>query len=479
MQINILIYTDYDQINENDDLFSWGITELRKLIRHKTRRIGDFKVELQYRFASQDHPQKLTRDFLSKYQQLWVLCFNTARTSPYELDVDEVQELKEWMDKGGGLLVAGDHAAGFCKTGNPATFNTHGRSLGEPMKRAGQLRVWEGPPTACTDKPLKNRDNFNTCEGSDPEKLDSIESQSDEAALKLLPSRGTPHKLLWLGKDARGAPTFIERLPDHPHEGKLVIPRDLDGDWPPNSPFPVVAAKARDKRFPAENREYALVVAFDGDPAKVGRIVADSSFHHYININLSGLPERDSAGLPTPGSDLDQVAQFYGNLAMWLTPRDLRKQYKLDLFFQLATDPDVFEVRGSGIANLGQVAQYVLNLKRGGADLLPLIDSSEPEIAPQRMDELLVNILGIGSSSDMLTSEEQTTILGGIIEAHHNFFTARGAVTPAWLDTKPLPMNMIKEGIELASELQPSVEGKVLPLFQLAANEFEEDAGDS
>jgi len=153
------------------------------------------------------------------------------------------------MDIGGGLMVAGDHAAGFCDVGNPQKFGVHGRSLGEPMRRARQLRVWFGPPTACTDQPLAQRDNFNTCEGDDPEVLDDIESQSDASATSLLPLSSAPHPLFWWKRDDAGNIIPIEKFPDHPHESKLLELDELDDEWPSDFPLPKVAAKARTGDF--------------------------------------------------------------------------------------------------------------------------------------------------------------------------------------------------------------------------------------
>jgi hypothetical protein len=466
--VRILIYTDYEEINEDPHLYSWGLTELKKFVPYKTHNIAQFNIDLQHRFASKLKPQRLTRDFLLPYHQLWVLGFNTVREPPYELDAEEIDALEDWMNKGGGLLVAGDHAAGLCDQGDLQTFGAHGRSLGEPMKRAGQLRVWQGPPTACVDKPLKDRDNFNTCEGDDPDKLDLSEFQSDGEALKLLSLPGPPHRLFWFGKDAQGNLTLIQRFPDHAHESKLVIPKQLNGEWPPKSPMPVIAAMARDKRFPKEQRDYPVVVAFDGDTVDVGRIVADSSFHHYLNINLSGLLERDGTGYPVPGSDLDQIAQFYGNLALWLTPKTLRANIKSDLFFRLAVDPDVFEVRGTGVMNLGRVARYALALRFGEADLHRLVAVTEHEGKFHSFSELVAAISLGSPSSAVLSESEQAISLGAVIEAHHNYFEERGAVTPYWLEEKPEPLAMIKNGISLVQAVEPSLGDKLLPLFERA-----------
>lgn len=461
--IRILIYTDYDQIDDNEDPQGWGITELRKLITYKTHRFADFVVERRYRFESMPRPLRLTSDFLCQYDELWVLAFNNARESPFELNKDEVDALFEWMNKGGGLMVAGDHAAGFCDTGNPQTFGAHGRSLGEPMKRAGQLRKWVGPPTACTDKPLADRDNYNTCEGSDPEELDLIESQSDANPAKLLQLRGVPHSLFIINETKGAAINLINRFPDHPHESQLLELTTLDDDWPPGSPLPVTAAKARDKRFPAEQRDYPLVIAWDG-PGQYGRIVADSSFHHYLNINLAGIPDRDASGFPVPKSALDQIGNFYRNLALWLVPRDKRNQMKLGALYRLATDPDVFEVRGSGYASLGQAGQYVINEKWRLEDLSWLIRYAETDHSKD-LDSVLSELLLPEDFGDKL-SRDQTITLGAVIDAFHQDFAAQGAITPDWLKERPDPLKMITNGLESLRAIESSAGEKLLSLLK-------------
>lgn len=456
MEFKILIYTDYDQINEKEDPKSWSIRDLKKFIRYKTQTLGDFIIDRRYRFESKSEHLRLTPEFLSQYHELWVLCLNTVRMDPYQLDAGEVEALLNWMNSGGGLLVAGDHGAGFCDIDDPKTFETYGKSLGEPMKRAGQLRNWNGPPTACIDGiPLEKRDNHNTCEGNNPEKLDDISSQSDASAAKLLKLGGEPHPLFLLTNK-----TLIERFPDHPHESALIELTKLDGDWPKGSSLPVTAAKARDKRFPKESREYPLVIAWDG-PAQYGRIVADSSFHHYLNINLAGIPERDSHGLPVPKSDLDQIATFYRNLAIWLLPRDERNRMKLDLLYRLAVDPDVFEVKGSGYGNLGRAVHYVLNEKWEMTDLHWFIRHAETDHSKD-LDNLLAAILFPEDFGENL----RTVVLGAIIHAYHREFSARGAITPDWLEEKPDPLEMLSNAIESIIAIEPAIGEKLRSLLQ-------------
>jgi hypothetical protein len=57
---------------------------------------------------------------------------------------------------------------------------------------------------------------------------------------------------------------------------------------------------------------YYIVIAYDGSIAGVGRIVADSTWHHHMNVNLKGFPPGDSM--------IAQFARFYVNLAVWLSP---------------------------------------------------------------------------------------------------------------------------------------------------------------
>lgn len=463
-QIKILIYTDFSQINEDEAPHSWGITELRKLVQHKTRTLGNFVLDRRFRFESRSPHLRLTSELLDQYHELWVLCFIGARKPPFELDEEEVAALLDWMNKGGGLLVAGDHAAGFCDIGDPETFNTHGRALGEPMKRAGQLRDWVGPPTACIErKPLKDRDNYNTCEGDDPERLDNIKFQSDAQPARLLSMRGEPHSLFVVSDQKSAAVNLITRFPDHPHESRLIELTELDGDWPAGSPLPVTAAKARDRRFPTETREYPLVIAWDG-PGQYGRIVADSSFHHYININLAGIPERDGSGLPVPNSPLDEIANFYRNLAVWLLPRDVRNQLKLDLLFRLAIDPDVFEVRGTGYASLGHAAQYALNMKWQLEELHWLLRHAESDHSKE-LDQLLTNVLIAEDLSSNL-SVSQIVLLGAVIDSYHHDFALQDAETPDWVERRPDPIEMIRNGIDKVRPNDPSLGDKLLSLLE-------------
>ncbi len=79
------------------------------------------------------------------------------------------------------------------------------------------------------------------------------------------------------------------------------------------------------------NRPFNLIVAFEATPDDhgntLGRAVAESSFHHFVDYNWD-----TSAGCPSfvaepPGDQLmrepeklEDVKTYVGNLALWLAP---------------------------------------------------------------------------------------------------------------------------------------------------------------
>jgi hypothetical protein len=467
--VRILIYTDYDGINENSDPHGWGITELRKLIRFKSTNFMNFKFDWIYRFASKTDPTRLTGRLLCQYDQLWVFGVIHLAKDPYRLNAEEVEALGNWMDGGGGLLFAGDHAVGSCRDGKPETFSVHGRALGEQMKRAGSLRVWEGPPTACVDRNLSERDNYNTCEGDDPERLDDSTFESDSLASELIHERSALHKLFWFGKSAAAGVSPIERFPDHQHESKLHLPSEYGSEWP-LAARPVVVAKVRDKRFPNEDRIYPVVIAYDGDMADVGRIVADSSFHHYINSNLVRIPERNAAGFPVAKSHLDQMAQYYLNLAIWLIPKTLRQTLKLQMFFDIASHPDVFEVRGTGSRVLGAVGRNVLMRKFGEENLYQFVEV-DSDTKDRGVDHLVEAILLPTSSIIGLSEDQRTLLLGSIIETYHQFFQDQGAITPDWIKFEPNHLDILKTGLKSSGASIPSIGEKLESMLEMASKE--------
>lgn len=450
-KLRILFYGD-DRVNDDPGALTFGITDLMRFITEGLKGVVDVQIEFVHRHqrdrATRKEIQganKLAWDFIKDYHELWIFgdrfanfhSVDVKTKQPYnELDEYEQEVLLEWM-KDNGVFLTGDHSEFVSTMTSPdvcvedhARFISRGAALGRFVPRAHQLRIWEGPPTNCTDDP---HDNFNTIQGPDPLVLDlnGDRLQFDSIPQNLIhPS--TAHKLFsWIDESGQLVPITV--FPDHKHEGKIVEPtvEELDDNWPAGSPRPGVVARGNDKRPFAMGREYDLVVAFDGDLANVGRIVADSSFHHYLNINLSSLVGRDTGGSPLPGTALGQMAQYYCNLALWLAPQTMREAIKLDLFANLANHPLVQSAKGMSRDTLGKAARRAAEIQVGASNLYQLLGT--PSLEGAALDDLLTvallreaqpALLANAIADPALANTDQ--IFGAIIQEFHDFFSAQG-----------------------------------------------------
>jgi hypothetical protein len=410
--VNILFYTDYEGVNLDSDVDSianeFGVRILRDLLVGDDSDVATFQIALLNRHEPTQASQKLTSTLLEGFDQVWFFGIRLAnRTSEpdNELTNAEVAALAAWMADG-GVLMAGDHS-----NPRPSDADPHlnpllnlGRAIGHRVPRAGALRRWEGGP------PISGSDAYNT-QVPTPEvpigQIESLVAQEDEWPQQLIlktyaPSGGGPldptqpygrrvHRLFC----GRTAP--ITAFPDHMHEGHLIVPTTLPADtWPSGpsgQPRPEVIAQGTDKR---SGEIYDLVVAYDGDEADVGRVVADSTWHHYFNVNLKGFP--------SGGSVLSQLAQYYVNLAVWLSPRSKRAQISCWLLWKLLHSPTVEMAYRNSRSDLGRAAAGVLRRTAGPCVIRDVFDP----------------VARSTSAGDLLLPSEEV-LLGGVL---HAFFDA-------------------------------------------------------
>lgn len=467
--IRILIYTDVLDFNTAGG--SRAGTEMQGFIRQKLEKIAEVKITVKSRhFDLEQTPPapaliRLTPELLADHDELWVFGFGNkdTRLNPeYGLDKDEVESLHDWM-KTGGVLVTGDHSEpqdnNACAEGmDHSQFLARGSALGHRIPRARQMRVWKGPPTNCEVKPseLEKSDTQNTLErvGSDEE--DALQSDNLPQTLEGLSS--PPHFLFLYDLDADGNHIPITKFPDHQHEGRVLIPESYDECWPPRPPEPEFVAYGRDKRFAGEGRVYPLVAAYDGDDAGVGRIVADTSFHHFIDLNLRELEGRDDAGNPKPGTPLDQVAQFHANLAYWLAPKSLRDEIKRDMLFRAAVHLNVLETFGNGRTSLGRAAKAVLTKEVGAANLRRVFAADAATAGQPLPEQLLAFALAGGGAPAGFDSPDDEQFLGSVVEAYHEFFAENG-LDPLHLSEDPTTPAVAFGGLERAFRAQFSTDG--------------------
>jgi len=428
-KIKILLYTDDpNAITAGDNLLGLG-SMIERLKAHAPV-FADLSVKWVSRSSDSDHhaDNKLNLVMSRELEQtgepfdeIWFFGLHQANTEKFslgafrggpesELSVAEVEDIDKWMKLeggvGGGVLMTGDHnnpvppkwlrnTDGRCA--DPVTAPELlglGRAIGRSVPRAGELRRWDGPPSS------RAGDCLNT--------LASDGFQTDRVPQKLIyglvnadgepDSEGKPHPLFYYGSES-----FIDIFPDHRHEGALKDP-DLTNTavWPVGpmgQPKPCVVAFGTDRK---SGKRIGLVTTYDGDGAGVGRIVADSSWHHYVNINLKGFPH------PAPQkSDSDKIGQFYGNLAIWLAPLSKRRQMADAMYRELADYTLLLEQPGDPF-HTGEVAFSVLGRSTSPCEIHELLRAfGQPQFARRSSDRW---------TAELATTEQQA--LGLVLESY-------------------------------------------------------------
>jgi hypothetical protein len=455
-KLRILLYGDR-RVTDSQAPKAFGLGDLIRFVSGGLKNVVDLSMEFVHRHKVGNKDvqgaHKLAWQFLDQYDELWifgdkqvnVVGKDITKREPYnQLDSYEQEVLREWM-KDRGLFFTGDHSdldpnlssSDPCAQDHSKFINL-GASLGRFIPRVRQLRVWDGPPTNCSD-PL-SPDNQNTVDGPDPCKFDDDPNPLQfDGTPQVLVRPSTAHKLFsWINPTGEVMPITV--FPDHQHEGRVLAPTqpELNSDWPAGSPAPMVVARGKDNRPATHGREYDLVVAFDGDPVNVGRIVADSSFHHYLNPNLEEIDGCYASGDPKPGSFLDQIAQYYCNLALWLAPKTIRDQLRIDLLSRLAVHPDVLMVRGQSIDVLGRAAKMTAAMEFGAGNTYQILGVTTEEGATVDAGNFFAEYHAELVATAAPTTE---TVLGSIVQEFHEYFFTHGMFSP--IGTENIPAGQI------------------------------------
>jgi hypothetical protein len=194
--------------------------------------------------------------------------------------------------------------------------------------------------------------------------------------------RSRPHPLL-----CGGDLGIIDVLPDHPHEGWVYEDAEIDlgagygfgavsGDEYPSGaatrPAPQAIAWANTLPDPPYNfqkedspaKRFAVIGAYDGDRAEVGRVVVDSTWHHWLDMNLDGL------AAATPDTEFRKIARYIRNCAVWLAREEQRRQmfaratfwgaFTAIAFEELRARAPIFELGGAGIDVIGRLSSDCL-----------------------------------------------------------------------------------------------------------------------
>lgn len=194
-----------------------------------------------------------------------------------------------------------------------------------------------------------------------------------------------PHPLLCAGKLG-----MIDVLPDHPHEGWInetaeinltanilinSVPAGMEPKEYPtvggDQPKPEVIAWGNTPPAPPHIQEkgaspakrFGIIGVYDGhrislenDTKRVGRVVVDSTWHHWMSVNLSGEYEPGFDGDPNVPGQQDliglqeannnhykKILTYYRNTAVWLAPKLKQERMLAHVAFWSALSVSTFE----------------------------------------------------------------------------------------------------------------------------------------
>ena len=359
-QPRILVVTDTLNFNSAG---GFGLTQFVNTLRTSTihgmtpvvttaSRTADATADL----PSYDFNHATNGLLISRYDVVFLLGFRGEGNN--DLPQPQVDTIAKFMEAGGGVFATGDH-------------ETLGASLCGNIPRVRNMRRWKNAQTPPNVSSVK-RHSTNL---SGPNESEEFSDQSNTEPQRLyLNFRtqaggvGNPHPLVQLKAPRRA----LEVYPDHPHEGECLVPASLAGtfslagvavpEWPNDltgaalSPEVVAMSVSHGDGFPGGPtgakealvpRLFAAIVAYDGHRANKGRVSTDSTWHHFININLDGTGEPGFKGLQTPaGVDTDaltRIREHYVNLATWLMPKKVRLCRRFPLVLEELTRFPLFE----------------------------------------------------------------------------------------------------------------------------------------
>jgi len=290
---------------------------------------------------------------LDSFDQLWLFGHEGAFQSSV-LNHGEQNVVHDFMNDGGGVLAMGDHedlGAGLCGD----------------IIRVSSMRTWfyqSPPPRLGMPKapPIKGP-GANSTVAAGP-----YSGESDWKPQTIFPvyryshpswdpwtRLSYPHPILC---GPRGAITV---LPDHIHEGACFDP-DLSvfsahypngfapeiiahgiSAYPTPTPLPFATAASNSPTTPYAPRSFGLVSVWDGQDPRAGgergRVVVDSTWHHWFNNNLGGFRyiERN---VP----EYRDILCYFRNVAVWLASTSRQTQMRRSALVGAMLTPTMIEL---------------------------------------------------------------------------------------------------------------------------------------
>jgi hypothetical protein len=294
MPIKILLQTTIPPTADdwNIDHFALLREHLNSLEHEDGGRLCEVTARNREQNAAGDDPILSQLD-KSDLDELWLFAVDAGDG----LSVKDCEGITRFRRRGGGILATRDHqdlGSSICTIGGiGAAHFFHSQNLDPDESR-------RAPDDQ--DTPSISWPNYHSGNNGDYQRVTAVEPA---------------HELLRSGSSPSG---LIEFFPAHPHEGGVGVPQG-------ESSARVIATGLSQ----ITNRPFNLVVAFeraqDKYGNKLGRGIAESSFHHFVDYNWDvdrGCPsfvlEAPGDGIKREPKRLEDIKTYVRNLAVWLSP---------------------------------------------------------------------------------------------------------------------------------------------------------------
>jgi hypothetical protein len=277
-----------------DDWHIGRFSLLRETLRSLQDENGQALYDVTARNREEDDSGNdvvLSRMDKSDFDQLWLFAVDTGDG----LSTADCEAISRFRQRGGGIFSTRDHhdlGSSLCTLGGVGAAHYFHSKNPDPDE-ARHIRDDQGAKTI--DYP-------------------NYHSGSNGNYQKIRPE-GDTHELL-----RRADGSAIERFPAHPHEGGVGAP--------PDDPYSRVIATGTSE---TTGRSFNLIVALercgDRNGNRLGRAIAESSFHHLVDYNWdtdmgcpSFLEEPPGNGFKQDPGALEHIRTYAANVAKWLTP---------------------------------------------------------------------------------------------------------------------------------------------------------------
>ncbi|HEV2914795.1 MAG TPA: hypothetical protein VGX92_16070 [Pyrinomonadaceae bacterium] len=291
-QIRILLQTTIPAIEDDWHIgrFSLLCEHLRSLKDEEGRALCEVSARNRETNADGDD-EVLSHLDATDFDEVWLFAVDTGDG----LTEADCQGITRFRQRGGGILSTRDHqdlGSSLCTLGG--------------IGRAHFFHSKHQDP----DETRHTRDDQATKNISWP----NYHSGSNGDYQQITPVEPV-HQLLHNAASRRGR---VEYFPAHPHEGAVGVPEGEDDAR-------VIATGTS----LVTKRPFNLVVAFekaqDGHGNTLGRAIAESSFHHFVDYNWDTSKGCPSFVEESPGDQiereperLEDVKAYVRNLALWL-----------------------------------------------------------------------------------------------------------------------------------------------------------------